>query len=91
VVAHPASLQAESPEAFGEMLGQWMARGVRGIEAYAAMHRDDEIEMFLRIAREHRCLVTGGSDFHGDKDEIIGHYAPGKRIPESLLDPLMGQ
>ena len=34
---------------------------------------------------QRRDRPTGGSDFHGDKDEIIGYYKPDSPIPMELL------
>ena len=45
------------------------------------MHSDDDVEQFLAIAKKYSLLISGGSDFHGDKQEIIGYYADGKPIP----------
>ncbi|WP_027363757.1 PHP domain-containing protein [Desulfotruncus alcoholivorax] len=39
--------------------------GVQGIEVYHPQHNRDMEKMYLKICREHRLIVSGGSDFHG--------------------------
>ena len=56
---------------------------------FASMHRDDEVEQFLEIAEMYGLAVSGGSDFHGDKQEELGYYGPGKLIPADILDPII--
>ncbi|HNV48438.1 MAG TPA: PHP domain-containing protein [Spirochaetota bacterium] len=85
VIAHPISLNFKLFARFEEILDGLVAIGVRGVEAYASMHTPEEAERFAEIARSRGLLVTGGSDFHGDKNERLGFYADGSPIPAEIL------
>ncbi len=43
------------------------ALGLDGIEVYYFDHTDDQKTQLLELARQFNLIVTGGSDFHGDK------------------------
>ena len=88
VIAHPISLGFAGSGAFEAFLEDMMARGIEGIEAFAAMHTPEQAGEYLAIAASRNLIVTGGSDFHGDKDEIIGNYAKDRPIPIELYDKL---
>lgn len=87
VLAHPVSLELGGPEAYGEFIIQLKEIGLRGIEVYADMHSDDDVLFFEKLARRHELLITGGSDYHGDKDEKIGYYG-NRLIPYSIYKTL---
>ncbi len=59
VLAHPAH--------FGnfDTLERLIGLGLDGVEAYHPSASEADTQMLLRIAKEHKLLVTGGSDFHG--------------------------
>jgi hypothetical protein len=64
--------------------------GMDGIEAYYSQHSPAETAFFLDLAREHKLLVTGGSDFHGTpKPHVpLGIVFDGKAAPLELLSAL---
>jgi len=64
VLAHPFLLSLQGPDLRG-VVRQLREYGLDGLEAYYTMHRRDQTETYLRIARDLGLLVTGGSDFHG--------------------------
>jgi len=64
VLAHPFLLGLQGPDLRG-VVRQLREYGLDGLEAYYTMHRRDQTETYLRIARDLGLLVTGGSDFHG--------------------------
>ncbi len=88
VIAHPISLNFGSFQNFIPIIENMIRSGIEGIEVYASMHSDAEVSEFLEIARRYDLLVSGGSDFHGDKDEQIGQYHPDKNIPVDILDAI---
>jgi predicted metal-dependent phosphoesterase TrpH len=87
VLAHPASLYLDGPEAYDRCIAAMKDLGLAGIEGYADMHSPDDVSLFEALAARHGLLVTGGSDYHGDRDERMGHYN-GKPIPCELYDSL---
>ena len=88
VVAHPVSLECRNMGEFEELLKGFIKAGVKGIEVYAAMHTPAMAQEYLALAQKYNLLITGGSDFHGDKDETIGNYQKDCPIPIELYDML---
>ncbi len=88
ILAHPASLEYNDFGEFRSMLSGFMDGGLAGIEVYADMHSPEEVATFLAIAGENNLLVSGGSDFHGDKNEEIGFYDTETPIPINLYDSI---
>ena len=74
VLAHPVSMNLESPAAYASHISELKRKGLAGIEVYAGMHDASAVNLFRRIALEQKLLVSGGSDFHGDKRERLGYY-----------------
>ena len=81
IIAHPISLECKDYDEFEILLKQCISDGVQGMEVYAAMHTVEQAEQYLDLSRKHNLLITGGSDFHGDKNEIIGNYYKENTIP----------
>lgn len=88
VIAHPVSLNYKSFDEFESMLKGFIDKGVEGIEVYSSMHRPVEVEEFLRLVKKYNLIASGGSDYHGDKDEKIGYYLPSKPIPYDIYENL---
>jgi hypothetical protein len=86
VIAHPVSLNYKSFDDFETMLKGFIDSGVEGIEVYSSMHRPAEVEEFLRLVKKYNLIASGGSDYHGDKDEKIGYYMPSKPIPYEVFE-----
>jgi hypothetical protein len=65
--------------------------GCRGVEAYYPMHTRKQTERFLTLARRHKLLVTGGTDFHGgiNPDIQIGTGYGSFHVPYTLFDALL--
>lgn len=76
VIAHPGD--------YGRaMIEKLLPLGLRGIEVFHPHHGPAQKNMYHEIALEHKLLITGGSDFHGDEHKysqypqhlaISGHY-----------------
>lgn len=93
VIAHPVTLGIGRSQ-FGDFLDRFISEGLRGVEAYAELHGDDDVAFYLGEAARAGLFVTGGSDFHGDKDERLGCYGHERVIPDvcgtNLLAALEG-
>ena len=89
VLAHPYQLRL-SPEALETLVSQLVEMGLDGIEALYSRHSLADRERYATLARRHRLLVTGGSDYHGTyKPDIsivkgLGDLA----VPYSVLEGL---
>ena len=88
ILAHPASLCINQKEEFESFIEEFISLGGMGIEVYAYMHTDEQVQMYFDIANNKKMLITGGSDFHGDKNETIGYYGKERPIPYSLTENL---
>ncbi len=42
-----------------------LEQGIEGIEAFYPQHDEDDTKRYMKMAAEHKLLITGGSDFHG--------------------------
>jgi len=86
-LAHPIRLR----EDLASVLPKLCTDGLTAIEVYHSDHSPAQTELYLRLANEHRLLITGGSDFHGTaKPEI--QLGTGREhnlhMPEDLVEQL---
>jgi predicted metal-dependent phosphoesterase TrpH len=89
VLAHPKSLNCKSPEEYDQFIQKYMNLGLAGIEVYASIHNDEDVALFGELAKRHKLITTGGSDFHGDNGRRLGYYGECRPIPESCSKPLL--
>lgn len=77
VLAHPVLIKKD------ELIPSLIKVGLQGIEAYYPAQSPEQQAKYLKIAKKYGLLVTGGSDFHGErKPEIpLGKVT----IPNSLV------
>ncbi len=66
VLAHPVTLGLERDET-ENFVRRLRECGLEGIEAYYPDHTDEDTLFFISLARKFDLVVTGGTDFHGDK------------------------
>jgi 3',5'-nucleoside bisphosphate phosphatase len=80
VLAHPGTLNRD------HWIPKWAQRGLDGIEVWHSKHSQGDIARYQALARVHGLLMTGGSDFHGERtpDITIGSVP----VPETILGPL---
>lgn len=80
VLAHPGTLNRD------HLIPGWARRGLDGIEVWHSKHDPAAIARYRDYARIHGLLMTGGSDYHGERTPsvTIGSVA----IPESILPPM---
>lgn len=88
VCAHPKSLgiSCEDTERY---LSRYIPLGLKGIEVYANMHSPEDVLCYIDMTARLGLFTTGGSDFHGDKNESIGFYGQGRPVPESCARSLL--
>lgn len=61
VLAHPAASGVVEP------IPTLASLGLQGVEVWYPAHSPEDVRGLLRLARQYRLLVTGGSDFHGSE------------------------
>ena len=86
VLAHPGQNLAGKED----LLEGIIKEGVKGIEVYTTYHDEVQIAYYKEKALELGCLITGGSDFHGDikpSIEIGEHH--GQLISDDFLKELV--
>ncbi|MDD2331932.1 MAG: PHP domain-containing protein [Candidatus Cloacimonetes bacterium] len=62
IAAHPGKLENIN------VLYKLIEYGIDGIEVWHPDHYRAQIDDFIQIAQKHKLFMTGGSDFHGEKD-----------------------
>lgn len=90
VLAHPFTWEPDFALLDGK-LAALRAAGLGGVEAYYSEHTPEQTVAYLRLAKRHGLLVTGGSDYHGgSKDRIaMGTGFGNLSVPDDLLPPLL--
>lgn len=88
IIAHPITLNFKTFDNFEKQIQELIVHGLDGIEVYSSMHKHEEILEFNRIANKYNLIISGGSDFHGDKDKELGICIDGEPIPPYILDNL---
>lgn len=80
ILAHPYTLHND------DLIPIFVDYGLMGLEAHYSEHSQGMVNFYLRMAKEYKLLVTGGSDFHGvAKPEVkIGSI----KVPYELVEKL---
>lgn len=66
VLAHPMEL-AMSNANMESLICEWKQQGLAGVEVYHPSTGNRHIPFLLGLARREGMLITGGSDFHGER------------------------
>lgn len=67
-LAHPYQIVL-SGESLEELLKRLKGYGLDAIECYYPIHTPEQSAEYLRLAKKYDLHVTGGSDFHGEKNK----------------------
>jgi len=70
VLAHPGVSEDGGGPVTPELLAELAEAGLAGVEVDHPAHEPDVAERWRGLAREHDLLVTGGSDFHGERKDL---------------------
>jgi predicted metal-dependent phosphoesterase TrpH len=89
VLAHPKSMQCIDNREYERIIESFISYGLVGIEVYASIHKDIDVEIFAGIARRHNLITTGGSDFHGKNGDGLGYYGENRTIPISCAHSIL--
>lgn len=70
ILAHPGLIKDRT------IIDYCISKGINGIECIYPRHTNEDFEFLLNTAKKNNLIVTGGSDFHGDrtKDILLGEY-----------------
>ncbi|WP_219837740.1 PHP domain-containing protein [Paenibacillus sp. R14(2021)] len=85
VIAHPGIYHND------ELVRTIIERGAQGIEVHHSDHSEADKERYLKLAEGYGLIVTGGSDFHGERQGIVFHGEIGSSTVDAVvldrLDP----
>jgi len=89
ILAHPSQLRL-STEALDGFVEKLKCLGLAGMEIYTPYTSDEELPLFITIAKKYDLFITGGSDFHGESkpNHALGYYRKDKPIPESCASAI---
>ncbi|MDA3900792.1 MAG: PHP domain-containing protein [Spirochaetes bacterium] len=88
VLAHPASLRLKDSD-LETIIKEDISRGLCGLEVFAQMHSEEQVLKFRELAERYGLFLSGGSDFHGDKEETMGCYGSNRVVPVDAVAPLI--
>lgn len=90
VLAHPIRIGLES-QLLEALIISLQSSGLRGMEVFHPSASHGDVHVLQAIARRHGLLVTGGSDFHGDRGSRakIGTLPAGWQAWQNDLDALL--
>lgn len=80
VLAHPGTLNRD------HHIPTWARRGLDGIEVWHSKHDASAVARYQGYAQLHGLLMTGGSDYHGERTPAV--TVGSVPVPESILLPL---
>lgn len=84
VLAHPDTVADLA------VVGEWVRKGLEGMEAHYPTYPARTVARFAKLAADHGLLLTGGSDYHGpgtSRDTALGLEVPGP-LMERFLERL---
>jgi transcription antitermination factor NusB len=83
VFSHPGVTKRD------DLIPKMVGYGLQGIEAFYPSHQPDVVKRYIRLAKKHDLVITGGSDFHGDRkpDITIGSTT----IEDGLVEKIAGR
>ena len=67
-LAHPYQIVLNG-ETLEELILRLQGYGLDAVECYYPQHTRPQTEEYLRLAKKHGLHITGGSDFHGEKNK----------------------
>jgi predicted metal-dependent phosphoesterase TrpH len=77
VIAHPGLYGND------HLVEEIIRSGAEGIEVFHSDHGVDEEARYARLARQYGLIVTGGSDYHGERQGVVFHGSIGSRTVDA--------
>ncbi|MBW1698515.1 MAG: PHP domain-containing protein [Deltaproteobacteria bacterium] len=71
VLAHPYLLKMNRGDRLEDLLIHLKSLGLVGLEVYYPDHPPEATDLYIRLAKRHDLLMTGGTDFHGSLNPEI--------------------
>lgn len=87
VLAHPIQLRCRDDDELAHCVTRLKSLGLDGIETRHGDHTSAEVERYGKLARKLGLLVSGGSDFHGDRKPVkLGSQGVPAEVYENLRE-----
>ena len=90
-LAHPIRLGKTVLAEEERWISDIVDAGLMGLEVYHSDHKPEDVQRYLRYAKQFQLVPTGGSDYHGDNKPDI-ELGSGRRknlaIPRQILDDM---
>lgn len=86
ILAHPGIYDL-SEDSLEDLIVRVKKLGMDGIECYYSKHSEEQTQRYLRYAEKYDMIVSGGSDFHGERvkpDVTLGMEIDGELDPALL-------
>ncbi|QYR23688.1 PHP domain-containing protein [Paenibacillus sp. sptzw28] len=77
VIAHPGLYGDD------DLVEEIIRSGAEGIEVFHSDHGTDDEVRYERLARQYGLIVTGGSDYHGERQGVVFHGTIGSRTVDA--------
>ncbi|MCK5825610.1 MAG: PHP domain-containing protein [Desulfuromusa sp.] len=89
VLAHPPYVTRDRHK-LERLVAELVGLGLDGIEAYNNGSGLEDTDWLIKLARRHKLVVTGGSDYHGDSGSMIkvGKGVRGIRVPYDCVEEI---
>lgn len=65
--AHPKKVEKKYNVNFAQLMPRLLNLGLSGIEIFNSLHSFDDCVRYLNYSKHYKLLVSGGSDYHGEK------------------------
>lgn len=73
IIAHPGLYGNDA------LVEKLLLQGAQGIEVFHSDHSEEDEHRYAKLAERYQAIVTGGSDFHGERQGQVFHGAIGSR------------
>jgi predicted metal-dependent phosphoesterase TrpH len=89
VLAHPPFIKVDDVT-LKELLHEFIAMGLDGIEAYNSGSTNDMIDRYITLGRQMGLIITGGSDFHQpiEGGVVMGSGRGNLKIPYRCVEEI---
>jgi len=87
VLAHPFSTDGITGREIEQFIFHFKQIGIEGIETLYPLHTSQQTLQLQDLAKKHKLLVTGGTDFHGKQKPqiLLGRGFGNMRVPYHLV------
>lgn len=72
ILAHPIQMEKKYGIDITEMIDDFIAIGIDGIEVFNSRHMNADCNRYYKLAQEKGLLTSGGSDFHQETSTFLG-------------------